>query len=139
MPSGDCQLGFFDAFAFVGPFPRNLLGRGRVWVMHAARRIGADFDNLSALAAVHHDGFGHLLARLLDGRQLRRGSVGLGFLDLEFHVVVAPQGSALARVPRRRNLYQLRLAFECLRYVNVELVTKALGVNTAVLLDIGKK
>ena len=70
---------------------------------------------------------------------LSKNPVGLGFLDLEFHVVVPPQGSALAGILRRRNLHQLRLAFERLRYVNVELVTKALGINTAVLLDIGKK
>src|ERR1039458_7242442 len=70
---------------------------------------------------------------------LSKNPVGLGFLDLEFHVVVPPQGSALAGIPRRRNLHQLRLAFECLRYVNVELMTKTLGVNTAILLDIGEK
>src|ERR1039458_10350169 len=108
-------------------------------MMHAASWVSADFDDLSALAAVHHDGFSHLLARLLDRRQLRRCSVGLGLLDLEFHVVIPPQGSALAGIPRRRNLHQLRLAFECLRYVNVELMTKTLGVNTAILLDIGEK
>ena len=102
-------------------------------------RVSADFDDLSSLAAVHHDGFGHLLARLLDRRQLRRRSVGLGLLDLEFHVVIPPQGSALTRIPRRRNLHQLRPVFERLRHVNVELVTEALGANTAVLLDIGKK
>src|SRR5208337_3049868 len=129
----------FDALAFLDPFPRNLFGRGCVWVMHAASRVGADFDDLSALAAVHHDGFGHLLARLLDRRQLRRRSVGLGLLDLEFHVVVPPQGSALTGIPRRRNLHQLRLAFERLRYVNVELVTKTLGIDAAVLADLGKE
>ena len=73
-------------------------------MMDAARWIGANLNHQPALAAVHDDGFGHLLAGFLVGRQLACRAVCLRLLDLQLYILIPSQGSALAGIPRSRNL-----------------------------------
>src|SRR5208282_3576277 len=121
MASRNGQFLFFDALPFFCPLPLDLLRRGRVGMVDTASGIGTNLDDLSALAAVHDDGLSHLLAWLLVSRQLACCAVCLRFLDLQLHILIPSQGSALAGIPRRRNLDQLRLGFQSLFHVSVDL------------------
>src|SRR5580700_1630483 len=104
MASRNGQFLLFDAPPFLCTLPLDLLRRGCVGVVDTAGRIGTDLDELSALPAVHDDGLSHLLAWLLVSRQLGACAVGLWLLDLQLHVLIPSQGSALPGIPRRRNL-----------------------------------
>jgi hypothetical protein len=73
-------------------------------VVGAASGIGTNLDDLSALAAVHDDGLRHLVAWLPVRGELGACAVCLRFLDLLFDILIPSQGSALAGIPRRRNL-----------------------------------
>src|SRR5579863_5547488 len=65
MTSRNGQFLLFDPLPFFYSLPLDLLRRRRVGVVDAASWIGTNLDDLSALAAVHHDGLSHLLAWLL--------------------------------------------------------------------------
>ena len=80
MASRNGQLLLFDALSFLGPLSLDLLRRRRVGMMSAASRIGTNLNYLSALAAVHDDGLGHLLAGFLNGSSLVLPPFGLVFL-----------------------------------------------------------
>jgi len=67
MANGDGLFAFFDAPTLLSPFLGNLLRRGCVVMVHAAIGIGTNLDDLSALAAVHDDGLGHLVTGFLNG------------------------------------------------------------------------
>src|SRR5580704_9247903 len=114
MAARDRKLFFLDSLAFRCPFPLNLFGRRRVRTMYPASRIGTNLEDVSALASVRHDGLGHLVARLLERRQLGAFAVRPRLLDLQFDVVIAPKRGTFPAVPRRRNLNQSRLGFESL-------------------------
>src|ERR1035438_2779899 len=101
MASRNGQFLLFDALPFLGPLPLDLLRGRRVGMVGAASWIGTNLDDLSALAAVHHDGLSHLLAWLLNGRQFGACTVRLGFPDLQLHILIPSQGSTLAGIPRR--------------------------------------
>ena len=101
MADGDRKLLLLDSLAFRCPFPLDLFGRRRVGTMHPASRIGTNLDDVSALASIRHDGLGHLVARLLERRQLGAFAVRPWLLDLQFDVVVASKRSTLPAVPRR--------------------------------------
>src|SRR5579862_350873 len=104
MASRSRQFLFFDALPFLGPLALDLLRRGRVGMVDAASGIGTNLDDLSALTAVHDDGLGHLVACLLVSGKLGACAVRLRFLDFQLDIVIPSQGSALAGIPRRRNL-----------------------------------
>src|ERR1035441_10364914 len=91
-------------------------------MVDATSLIGANLDDLSTLAAVHHDGLRHLVAWLLVSWQLGACSVCL-LLDLQLHILIPSQRSTLAGIPCRRNLYQLRLGFQSLSHGSVDLGT----------------
>src|ERR1039457_6880858 len=99
-------------------------------MMHSAFGVGAHLDQFSAPSAVHDNGFGHLLARLLLRRDLGACAVGFGLLDLKLHVTALSQWSAFAGVPSGRNLHQLRFGFESPRHMRVDLGTKTLRICT---------
>src|SRR6266478_8938078 len=105
MASRNGQFLLFDALPFLRPLPLNLLRRRRVGVVDAASGIGTNLYDLSALAAVHDDGLSHLLAWLLVCGELSACTVCFRLLDLQFHILIPSHGSALAGIPRRRNLY----------------------------------
>src|ERR1039458_9975510 len=105
------------------------LRRRRVGTMDTAGRTGANLDYVSTLTPVRDNRLGHLLAGFLNGREFSACAVHLGFLDLQLHVLIPPQRSALASVPCRRNLYKLRLAFERLRDGGVDLGPEAQWVG----------
>jgi len=67
MASRNDQFLLLDALPFLCPLPLDLLRRGRVGMVDSASRIGTNLDDLSALAAVHDDGLGHLVTGFLDG------------------------------------------------------------------------
>src|SRR5258707_10017771 len=115
MASRNGQFLLFDAFPFFRPFPLDLLRRRRVRMMDAASWIGTNLEHLSALAAAHDDGLGHLLAGFLNGWELGACAVEFGFLDLQLHVLITPQGSAFAYVPCGGNLDKLRFRFQRFR------------------------
>src|SRR5580704_9397132 len=104
MASSNGQFLLFDALAFLGPLALDLLRRRRVGVVGAASGIGTNLDDLSALPAVHDDGLSHLVAWFLVRGELGACTVCLRLLDLQFDILIPPQGSALARIPCRRNL-----------------------------------
>src|SRR5271165_5772848 len=104
MASRNGQFLLFDALPFLCPLPLNLLRRRRVGMVDTASWIGTDLDDLSALPAVHDDGLSHLRAWLLVNWQLGACAVCLRLLDLQLHIPIPSQGSALAGIPRRRNL-----------------------------------
>jgi hypothetical protein len=104
MAGRDGQFLPFDALPFRRPLPLDLLRRKRIGMVDAASWIGTNLDDLAALAAVHDYGLGHLVTRFLNGCELGACAVRLGFLDLQLHVLIPSQGSALAGIPRRRNL-----------------------------------
>src|ERR1700693_2842125 len=114
MAGRDRKLFFLDSLAFCCPFPLNLLGRWRIGTMHPASRIGTNLDDVSALASVRHDGLGHLVARLLERRQLGAFAVRPCLLDLQFDIVIASKRGTFPAVPRRRNVNLRRLGFESL-------------------------
>src|SRR5579859_2024194 len=104
MASRDGQFLLFDALPFLCPLPLDLLRRRCVGMVDAATGIDTNLDDLSALAAIHDDGLGHLVTGFLNGWELAACAVRLGFLDLQLHIVIPSQGSTLAGIPRRRNL-----------------------------------
>ena len=104
MASRNGQFLLLDALPFLCPLPLDLLRRRRVGMVDAASWIGTNLDHLSALAAVHDNRLGHLVAGFLNGREFCTCAVRLGFLDLQLHILIPSQGSALAGNPRRRNL-----------------------------------
>src|SRR5208282_2915955 len=104
MASRDGQFLLFDALPFLRALPLDLLRRGRVRMVDATSRIGTDLDDLSALPAVHDDGLCHLLAGLLVSWGLGACAVCLRLLDLQLYIPIPSKGSALAGIPRRRNL-----------------------------------
>src|ERR1700723_3057062 len=67
MASRDRQFLLLDPLAFVSPLPLDLLRRRRVRGVGAARRIGTNLDDLSALAAVHDNRLRHLVTGFLNG------------------------------------------------------------------------
>src|ERR1700691_2028359 len=103
MASRNRQFLLFDALPFLCPLPLDLLRRRRVGMVGAASGIGTNLDDLPALTAVHDDCLSHLLAWLLVRRELGWCAVCLRLLDLQLHIVIPSQGSALAGIPRRRN------------------------------------
>src|SRR5271166_4535751 len=127
MASRNGQLLLLDPLPFLCSLPLDLLRRRRVGVVNAANWIGTNFDDLSALAAVHDDGLSHLVAWLLGSRQLGACTVCFRLLDLQLHILIPSQGSALAGIPRRRNLDYLRLGFQSLFHGSVSLGPKTVG------------
>ena len=99
MPSGYGESIFLDPLPFLCPLPFNLLRRGCIRMMHAAGKIGADFDDLSALAAVHDDSLGYFVAGFLEPYLLRGHTVHLRLFDLQFQIAIAAQGCAFTGVP----------------------------------------
>jgi hypothetical protein len=55
--------------------------------------------------------------------------IGFVLLDFKLDVPVSSQGSTFARVPRRRNLHQLRFRRERLRHVRVDLRPETLRAD----------
>src|SRR5208282_4326051 len=104
MASRNGEFLLFDALPFLCTLPLDLLRRRRVGMVDAASRIGTNLDDLSALSAVHDNRLGHLVTGFLNGRELGACAVRLRFLDLQLHIPIPPKGSALAGIPRRRNL-----------------------------------
>src|SRR5208282_5906964 len=139
MASRDGQFLLFDALPFLRPLPLDLLRRRRVGMVDAASGIGTNFDDLSALAAVHDDGLCHLLAGLLVSWQLGACAVCLRLLDLQLHILIPSQGSTLAGIPRRRNLDELRLGFQSLFHASVNLGSKTVGRSAGILTHVGEK
>jgi hypothetical protein len=92
-------------------------------------RVGAYFDQLASLSAIGDNCLSHLVARLLNRWNLSASAIRFCFLDIQLHISTSPQGSTLTRVPRGRNLHKLRLAFQRLRHVRVDLGAKALRVS----------
>src|SRR5208337_3151615 len=98
MASRNGQFLLFDTLPLLCPLPLDLLRRRRVGVMDKASWIGTNLDNLAALPPVHDDGLSHLVAWLLVRGELGTCGVGLGFLDLQLHIVIPSQGSAFAGI-----------------------------------------
>src|SRR5208282_3567464 len=108
-------------------------------MMHPARGIGADLNQLSSPSTVHDYCFGHLLAWLLLRGNLGTCAVGLGLLDFKLHVTVLSQRSAFASAPSGGNLHKLWFGFERLRHMSIDLGPETLWVSTRVLPHVGKK
>src|SRR5271166_676981 len=139
MASRNGQLLLLDPLPFLCSLPLDLLRRRRVGVVNAANWIGTNFDDLSALAAVHDDGLSHLVAWLLGSRQLGACTVCFRLLDLQLQILIPSQGSALAGIPRRRNLDELRLGFQSLFHASVNLGSKTVGRSAGILTHVGEK
>src|ERR1700685_3507180 len=121
MASCNGQFLLFDALPFLGPLPLDLLRRRRVGVVGAASGIGTNLDHLSALAAVHDDGLSHLVAWFLVRGELATCTICFRLFDLQLDVLIPPQGSAFAGIPRRRNLDELRFGFQSLSHGSLDL------------------
>src|SRR6202034_355457 len=120
MASRNDQFLLFDALPFFCPLALDLLRRRRVRVVGTASGIGANSDDLSALATVHDDRLSHLVAWFLIRGELATCTIGFRLFDLQFDILIPPQGSAFAGIPRRRNLDQLRLGFQSLSHGSVD-------------------
>ena len=86
---GDGQFFFLDASALFRPLLRDLLRRRRIGMVDAAIGIGTNLNCLAALPAVHDNGLGHLVTRLLRGWRLCGGAVGLRLPDFQFDVLIS--------------------------------------------------
>src|ERR1700678_3806315 len=139
MASRNRQFFFLDPLPFFCPLPLDLLRRGRVGMVDTAGRIGTNLDDLSALAAVHDDGLGHLVTGFLNGWELAACAVRLGFLDLQLDIMIPSQGSTLAGIPRRRNLDELRFGFQSLFHGSVNLGPETVGRSAGILTHVGEK
>src|SRR5580658_4710005 len=139
MASRNGEFLLFYPLPFLCPLPLDLLRRRRVGVVGAAGGIGTNLDDLSALSAVHDDGLSHLVAWLLVRGELGCCAVRLRFLDLQLHILIPSQGSAVAGIPRRRNLDELRLGFQSLSHGSVDLGPETVGRSTGILAHVGKK
>src|SRR5208337_2937886 len=139
MASRNGQFLLFNALPFLRPLPLDLLRRRRVGMVDTASWIGTNLDDLSALAAVHDDGLSHLITGFLNGLELGACAVRLGFLDLQLDILIPSQGSALAGIPRRRNLDQLRLGFQSLFHGSVDLGSETVGRSAGILTHVGEK
>jgi hypothetical protein len=103
------------------PLPLDLLRRRHVGMVYAASWIGTNLNDLSALPAIHDNRLGHLVTGFLVSRELGACAVRLGFFDLQLDVLILSQRSALAGIPRRCNLYSLRLGFQSPSHASVNL------------------
>ena len=125
MASRNGQFLLFDALPFLCTFPLDLLRRRRVGVVDAASCIGANLYYLSALTSIHDNRLGHLVTGFLNGGELSARAVR--FLDLQLDIVIPSQGSALAGIPCRRNLDQLRFGFQSFFHGSVDLRAETVG------------
>ena len=132
------SFSFSMRFPFLGPLALDLLWRRRVGMVGAASGIGANFDDLSALATVHDDRLRHLVAWFLVRGELATCTIGFRLFDLQFDTLIPPQGSAFAGIPLRRNLDQLRLGFQRLSHGSIDLGPKTVGRSAGVLAHVGE-
>ena len=139
MAGRDRKFFLLDSFAFRCPFLLNLFGRRRVGTMHPASGIGTNLDDVSPVTSVRYDGLGHLVARLLERRQLGAFVICPCLLDLQFKVAIASKRSTFPAVPRRRNLNQGRFVFESLADVGVNLGSEALRIGARILTNVAEK
>jgi hypothetical protein len=84
-------------------------------------RQAGSAQTLTTCPRFHDDRLSHLVAWFLVRGELATCTICFRLFDLQFDILIPPQGSAFAGIPRRRNLDELRFGFQSLSHGSLDL------------------
>src|ERR1700683_1931961 len=90
-------------------------------------RQAGSAQTLTTCPRFHDDRLSHLVAWFLVRGELATCTICFRLFDLQFDILIPPQGSAFAGIPRRRNLDELRFGFQSLSHGSLDLGPETVG------------